>query len=368
MERKLPLNTNDWTLDNYGSFRNLDIPRLALESANIGVWIIDIATREFLPSPYMKELFGFLPEQEMSIDAALSKVAEKFRQKVSATIEEALARQEPLQLEFPLTGMADDQQRWISLLGGIHRPEESIGYLSGISMDITAQKLNDLRRIRFLGMVSHELKAPLTVLKGYTQLLNEWTRKQKDNFITGTLSKVEKQLKKMTHMINGFLNLFGVEAGKIQLDMQDFLLDEFINEVVNETFFIASNHAINYEPCGQIMVHADRNKIGQVMINLLSNAAKYSSEGSSILVQCEKGREMVLIKIKDNGIGISAADIKKIFEPHFRVENKETEKIPGFGIGLYLSSEIIKGHNSEISVESELGKGSTFAFSIPLAS
>jgi PAS domain S-box-containing protein len=185
------------------SFQHLDIPRFAIDSANIGIWIMDTATGSFLPSRRTKELFGFLPEDEMSFNSAMMQVADKERKNVTEAIENAIAKQLHLYLEFPLTGPHDKKQKWLSLSGGFSNSDEGNGFFSGIMMDITEQKQNDLRRSRFIGIVSHELKPPLTALKAYVQMLNNWAKKQKDSFTIGALSKVDRQVKKMLNMING---------------------------------------------------------------------------------------------------------------------------------------------------------------------
>ncbi len=233
-------------------------------------------------------------------------------------------------------------------------------------MDITEQKQNDIRRSKFIGVVSHELKTPLTALKAYVQMLSNWAKKQKDNFTIGALTKVDKQVRKMLNMINSLLNLSGAEAGKIHLNKTEFILNELIDEVVEETLFITSTHSIAMAPCNLIHINADRDKIEQVLVNLLSNAAKYSDKSAPIEVACATHDETVEVNITDHGFGIAREEIDKLFLPHYRVESKETEKISGFGIGLYLCSEIIQKHGGKIWVESEPGKGSTFKFTLPL--
>lgn len=314
----------------------------------------------------MKALFGYLPGEDLSYEAALAQVPDKYRPKVIATIEESRARQAPFHLECPVTGFHDRRERWVRVLGGFSIPEGSIHHLSGVIMDITEQKQNELRKNRFIGMVSHELKTPLTALKAYVQMLNVWAKKQKDNFTIGALSKVEKQIKKMAAMITGFLNLSGVESGMIHLDKQDFFLDELIREVIEETAFILAGGQISLVEAGPLRVNADREKIEQVIINLLNNAVKYSAKIAPVEVYYTQAGDMVQVSIKDSGIGISQEDIARLFEPHYRVESKETQNIKGFGIGLYLCAEIIKRHQGKIWAESEPGKGSTFSFTLPL--
>jgi len=347
-------------------FPALDLAEVALEGANVGIWIIDPVSGKFFPSQRTKALFGFLPGVEMSFGDAMLKVVEKHRKTATEAIENAFRKQQALYVEFPVAALSDHPQRWLSLTGGFSSPADRNSYFSGIIMDITEQKQTDLRRSKFIGMVSHELKTPLTALKGYVQLLNNWAKKQKDNFTIGALSKVEKQVKKMLNMINSLLNLSGAEAGKIHLKKEIFRLDELIAEVVEETLFITSTHPISIIPRESVTINADKEKLEQVLVNLLSNAAKYSEKTSGIEIVCAVQDSQVEISIRDQGLGIAAADIQKLFLPHYRVESKETEKIAGFGIGLYLCAEIIKRHHGKIWAESEPGKGSTFKFTLPL--
>lgn len=345
----------------------IDMARIALDSANVGIWIMDSASGQFLPSDRTKELFGFLPEEDMSFDGAMSKIVDKRKNNVVAAIENAFKKRRFLYIEFPIVDLSDHKKKWLSVTGGFGRSTASNSYFSGIVMDITEQKQSDLRRSKFIGMVSHELKTPLTALKAYVQMLNNWAKKQKDNFSIGALSKVDKQVKKMLNMINSLLNLSGAEAGKIHLKKEEFRLDVLINEVVEETLFITSTHHIVTHPCDSMSINADREKIEQVLVNLLSNAAKYSDKTAEIEIGCMLREGNVEVSVRDHGFGIAPADIQKLFLPHYRVESKETEKIAGFGIGLYLCAEIINRHHGKIWAESELGKGSTFKFTLPLS-
>jgi PAS domain S-box-containing protein len=347
-------------------FSEVDIVQVALNSAHVGIWIIDSASGTFLPSKHTKELFGFLSDEEMSLKAAMLQVSDKHRKRVSQAIEDAFEKKTRLYIEYPIVGLHDNKHRWLSVTGDFGDTVLSNGYFSGIVIDITERKQDDLRRSKFIGIVSHELKTPLTALKAYVQMLNAWASKQKDNFTMGALSKVDKQVRKMLNMINGLLNLSGAESGKIILNKKEFNLDELITEVIEETQFITGSHNIILVPCDVPRVNADRDKIEQVVVNLLSNAAKYSEKDTLIQIECTTKENSIEVRVKDKGLGIAPEDIKKLFLPHYRVASKETEKIEGFGIGLYLCSEIIKRHHGNIWVDSEPGKGSTFKFTLPV--
>lgn len=344
----------------------LDVTKIALDSAHVGIWVIELSSGKFLSSGRTKELFGLLYEQDMSFDDALLQVVLKHRKAVSDSFKQALKERSNLYIECMVTGLSGGKQRWLSIRGGLSNPEAGHGYFSGIILDITEQKHNELKRNKFIGIVSHELKTPLTALKAYVQLLNSWAKKQKDSFSMGTLTKVEKQVKKMLSMINSLLNLSSAEAGKIPLNKEEFVLNELIAEVIEEMQFLAATNAINFSGCEAITMNADRDKIEQVLVNLLSNAIKYSGKDMPVEICCKEKENAIEIGITDQGFGIAPENTEKLFLRHYRVESKETEKIEGFGIGLYLCAEIVKGHNGNIWVESEPGKGSTFKFTIPV--
>lgn len=170
----------------------------------------------------------------------------------------------------------------------------------------------------------------------------------------------------MTSLINGFLTISQLEAGKISLHRQEFDISALISEVLDEFTSAPIKHNIVVHKCDSLFVDADREKISQVIYNLISNAIKYSPEGKNIEVSCGTLNDVLQVSITDEGMGIKPDDQKKLFDRYHRVANVNTQSISGFGLGLYLSTEIIQRHDGKMWVESELGKGSTFYFSLPL--
>lgn len=239
--------------------------------------------------------------------------------------------------------------------------------ISKIARDITERKKNETRKSDFIGMVSHELKTPLTSLNALIQVANVKLKDSGDAFLEGAMAKASMQVKRMTSMINGFLNISRLEAGKIHIDKQPFEISDLIQEILDETKLIVSSHVVNISDCEPVSVNADRDKISSVVSNLVSNAIKYSPRGNLVKVGCQLSGDKVIISVKDEGMGIKPQDLNKIFDRYYRVESNHTKHISGFGIGLYLSAEIIKRHSGKIWAESESGKGSTFYFSLPIA-
>ncbi|TDQ11549.1 ATP-binding protein [Pedobacter metabolipauper] len=342
--------------------------RVSIEAANAGTWYLDTHTHEFRASPRLKELFGFSGNETVSYEAVTARIPEDYRLKVKAGVKRTIETGENYYIEHPILSQNDQKQVWVSAIGKLYTNNSGNPlHFSGMILDITQQKEDEIRKNDFIGMVSHELKTPLTSLSGYIQLLHRNAKKAADNYSADVLQKATGQLKKMTGMINGFLNISRLESGKIHLQKQQFDMDALVQELIGETKLSASGHTITFLPCPPLNVFADKEKIGSVISNLLSNAVKYSPHKEEITVHCELVGDQVQVSIKDEGLGINQSDTKRLFERFYRVENKENPHISGFGIGLYLSAEIIEHHGGKIWVESEKGKGSTFHFSIPVS-
>ncbi|MFB9844914.1 PAS domain S-box protein [Mucilaginibacter ginsenosidivorans] len=249
----------------------------------------------------------------------------------------------------------------------IKDPQGNIIGVSKIARDITERKLDETRKNDFIGMASHELKTPLTSLNAIIQVAGMRLKDNQDTFLSGAMDRANTQVKKMTRMINGFLNISRLEAGKLHIEKDPFDLNELLLGIFQETQMIVNTHGVSLHTTGKLNVCADRDKIDSVISNLITNAVKYSPKGKEIRIGSETRGDNAIVWVKDEGIGIGPNDLKQIFDRYHRVESEDTRHISGFGIGLYLSAEIIGRHDGKIWAESEPGGGSTFYFSLPLA-
>lgn len=236
--------------------------------------------------------------------------------------------------------------------------------VSKIARNITEKKQAEQRKNDFIAMVSHELKTPLTSISSYVQVLASKAQKKDDEFTINALTRMEVQTKKMRTMVEDFLTMARMEEAKLRLNKEPFRLDRLIEETASDAQFVAVKHTILLKDCDAITLNADRDKIGQVLTNLLTNAVKYSPKGGAITIGCEKQDGKVRIYVRDQGMGISPADQQRLFERFYRVQNDSLKHVSGFGIGLYLVSEILRYHDSKIRVESQVGAGSTFYFTL----
>lgn len=339
--------------------------RLAIEAANFGTWYLNTATMELNTSLRLKELFGFYAHEEFTLRQALDQISDEHREYVEEKLEKAIHGNGDYDVSYQVIGFHDQQTRWIRAMGNLKVDKSgTFSAFTGIVMDISPLKKDEQRKNDFIGMVSHELKTPLTSLNGYIQMLQRNSTIGEDSFVSGALEMAGKQVKKMTSMINGFLNVSRLESGKIVLNLSIFQLSDLIMIAIEEARTIDSSYVIHFEHCENTRVHADFDKISSVISNLLSNAIKYAPLDKVIQVKCEAINGRVQVSVKDNGIGISSKDVDRLFERYYRVDTGS--HISGFGIGLYLSAEITARHDGEIWVESEPGNGSTFYFSLPL--
>jgi signal transduction histidine kinase len=235
--------------------------------------------------------------------------------------------------------------------------------LTGVAL--SERRRYEQRKDNFISIASHELRTPLTTIKVVTQLLQRMHAEDKDGKEKKYLKDMDQQINKMTHLIRDMLDLSKIQAGRLQLEEEKFALEPLIKQTVESMQTIASNHKISMEGKFTGKVNGDKERIGQVFMNLLSNAIKYSPEKSDILVHGVAEKRNIILSVEDHGMGIPKAQLQKIFERFYRV-NGEKHKDSGFGLGLYISAEIIKQHQGEIWVESKEGKGSKFYIRLPL--
>jgi signal transduction histidine kinase len=211
-------------------------------------------------------------------------------------------------------------------------------------------------------MASHELKTPVTVIMANLQVLHEMMKNDSNAVF---IERVLKQVNKLSELITNLLNVSKIEAGQLQLNLTVFDLNELIDELVNDLQQTTKNSTIIYNKSqNKLMIHADREKIEQVLINILSNAIKYNRKQGEIIVEVHQNNEEIKVDVRDEGIGIPDEDLENIFLRFFRVSG-EANSFSGSGVGLYISSQIIKSHKGKIWAESKLGEGSVFHFTLP---
>jgi len=236
----------------------------------------------------------------------------------------------------------------------------------GTNTDVHHQKELEKQKDDFLGIASHELKTPVTSLKAYAQVLEAMFKRSGDLKNADFLAKMNKQVDRLTNLIGDLLDVTKINAGRLQFNHSTFDFNEMVEEVIEDVQRTSSKHIISKNLNFKRTIFGDRERICQVVTNLLTNAVKYSPDANEVVIYTNDQETNVQLCVQDYGIGISSEKKDQVFEQFYRVSGNKEHTFPGLGLGLYISSEIVKRLNGNIWVNSVEGKGSTFCFSIPV--
>jgi signal transduction histidine kinase len=241
--------------------------------------------------------------------------------------------------------------------------EDEVGQLI-FSFNETLGRLDQLlnSQKQLVTDISHELRTPLTVIKGEVGLMKKYKQLDMESLVS-----IENEVDRLTRLVGNLLFLSQAESGEIPLNYKKFALDELVCEVFHHIQTLAGDRLeVQIDQMDQIEIDADRDRVKQVLLNLLGNAIQYTHEGGKISLDLiDDGKDAHII-IEDDGPGISKKDLNKIFDRFYRGEKSRTRSISsGFGLGLSISQYIINLHNGKISVDSEIGKGTTFTVTLP---
>ena len=250
---------------------------------------------------------------------------------------------------------ADDLSRRIPYTG---ETEDEIGNLIE-SFNQTLERLESLftSQQRFLADVSHELRTPLTVIKGNVDLMRRL--KEADEESLGT---IDQEAGRLTRLVGGLLMLAQAESGKLALNFNPIELDLLLTEVFTEMCVLAGSKVhVHLNEIDQVMVNGDRDRLKQVLLNLVANAIQYTPQGGDIFLSMKRIGDQARIIIRDTGPGIPAEDLPHIFDRFYRAEKSRTRSTTsGFGLGLSIARWIVEHHGGQIEIESKEGKGTTF--------
>lgn len=238
----------------------------------------------------------------------------------------------------------------------------------GTSTDIDDMKKQELHKNDFIKIANHELKTPVTTIKGYVQLLKKMRGNSDDQFLVNSLNTIESQINKLNLLMDDLLDISRIESGKLPLHKDDFSLVKLVTETIEDIKTAEQSHQINFEMShtADVEVFADKDRITQVLSNLLTNAIKYSPQAKMVEVQLFIENNFAVVSVQDFGIGMEKEELSKIFDRFYRVSGEDEVTFPGFGIGLFIVKDIIDRHQGRIWVESEKNRGSKFYVALPL--
>jgi signal transduction histidine kinase len=227
------------------------------------------------------------------------------------------------------------------------------------------EQLNSFQQ-KFFAMVAHDVKNPLTAIRGYAELLS-WKVQQPD--LLKCVNHITTSSKTLEALISDLVDFAAIESGKLRVNLADMDLAQVVAEVRSRIQVAADKRQINFQvlvPDGLPRLNGDPLRIGQVIQNLCTNAIQYTPEKGTVYLHVQRAPTFVTVSVRDTGIGISKEDQPRIFERFFQAQNAQKMRRAGFGLGLKIACEIVKAHGGGLGVDSELGKGSVFYFTLPI--
>jgi two-component system, sensor histidine kinase and response regulator len=233
-----------------------------------------------------------------------------------------------------------------------------------LSEQIAAREL-EKKKNEFISIVVHEVKTPLTSLKGYAQLLRRMCIRSGDEQTLQLADRIDTQATKLTGLIDDLLDVTRIAGGTMHLREDYFPFDALAKEIVEDLQQLAAKPVILLQGATNMTIWGDRIRVGQVISNFLTNALKYAPMSDRVLVNIQAEDDAVTLCVQDFGPGIAKELQEKIFDPFYRIDTAEQGMVPGLGVGLHIAAEIIKKQYGRIWVESEKGHGATFCFTLP---
>lgn len=237
--------------------------------------------------------------------------------------------------------------------------------IMGFALDNSARKELEQRKDDFISMASHELRNPLAAVKIQAQLVRKRLEKQSQHEAATELSRLEVPVKQLERLIGELLDVSRIQAGNLEYLQEAVDLNALLREIVGTMQHLHPGHTFLIRGNVPTSLIGDRDRLGQVFTNLLSNAIKYAPGEKTVEIDLSSSEDVVTIQVTDHGLGIPQELRDKIFERFYRAAGPKKRRIPGLGMGLYIVAEIVKHHGGTITVESTVGKGSTFTVTLP---
>jgi two-component system, chemotaxis family, CheB/CheR fusion protein len=346
----------------------------AIESAGIGAWDFNPVTKEMIWDSRCKEFYGLAPGDDVDYTVFLKQIHPDDRTITDDAVKKALkgVNNGEFNAEYRTTGLNDQKARWIKSKGKAYFNEKNkASRFIGTVLDISAEKSLEestkellKKKDEFISIASHELKTPITSLNASLQLLIRLKDNPSPVMLNRLIDQSSRSMEKISHLVDDLLNVNSMNEGQLKLNKAPFAIAGMIGQCCTH-IREAGTHELILQGDKTLQVNADENRIEQVVVNFLNNAVKYAPDSKIIYVVVEKADDMAKVTVKDFGPGIPGDKLAHLFDRYYRVDYSGRQ-YSGLGLGLYISSEIIKRHGGQIGVESGEGKGSTFWFTIPL--
>jgi len=334
--------------------------RLAVEAAETGTFDLDLVNRIMLTSDRFNVIFGFDRQVPWEMFASVIHPDDKAT-RIAA--HEAAIKSGKLFYEARVLH-SDGSTHWVRVQGKVYYKDGKAVRILGTLLDITEFKRLQQQKDDFISIASHELKTPITSLKASLQLLERVKHDPTSELIPKLIDQSSRSMHKISALVEDLLNVSRASKTELKLNKTTFTIAELLNSCCSHVR-IAGKHQLIVQGNMQLRITADEHSIDQVVVNLVNNAVKYAPESKDIFMMISQEGDMAKIAVRDTGPGIAPEKIPHLFDRYYRAESSGFQN-SGLGLGLYICAEIIKRHGGDIGVESELGKGSTFWFTLPL--
>lgn len=287
-------------------------------------------------------------------------------QEINDSIKEAIAQQRAVKKDIEVIG---PQDAFFSMqVSPVFNEDRKLVSIVAIFHDITEHKRFERLRTEFVANVSHELKTPLTSIKGFVETLQSGALKDPEN-AKRFLDIIDKQANRLESLVNDLLTLSSLESKELFMDFHNDTIDRVLSVVMGlyKTQFVRMGHFVEVNvPRGLPPIAMDRQRIEQVFLNLLDNAVKFTPKGGKILVNACLDGDFIRVDVRDNGIGIADEHIPRLFERFYRVDKDRSRELGGTGLGLAIVKHIVLAHQGKVAVTSKIADGTTFSVFLPI--
>jgi len=335
--------------------------RLAVEAAEIGTFDLNLVKQEMLTSERFDAIFGF--DEHVDWSTITNTIHPEDRASRESAHKNALISGK-LFYEARVI-YADQSIHWVRVQGNVYYDKNGTPIrILGTLLDITQFKRMEQQKDDFISIASHELKTPITSLKASLQLLDKLKSNPSAPVVPKLIDQALKSMDKISTLVEDLLNVSRTQQSQLTLNKTSFIVADLLNNCCSHVR-VAGKYSLTVKGDTQLSIIADEHAIDQVVVNLVNNAVKYAPESLEIIMAFEKEQGYVKISITDKGPGIAPDKIPHLFDRYYQAQASGFNN-SGLGLGLYISAEIIRKHGGQIGVESELGKGSTFWFTLPM--
>jgi PAS domain S-box-containing protein len=334
-----------------------------LNASPMAVFVNDLDGRLLYHNSLYTEIFG---DDREVIDLSHDGTGQEIDHETLNEHEMLLSGQQPLQRYIAVTDNEGKERFFLSLKFPLFNDSGAPYAICGLATDISDRVELEQRKNEFIASASHELKTPVTAIKVLLELLNQ-RKEALDSVGTEAVDRIYGQIDRLSRLITDLLDLSKLQANAVQYDLERV---DFVTVVRTAIRSLGQAHIpnrITFSGRRSVEIIADRRHLGQAIRNIIANAIKFSPGREQVEVDIQKEGGHLHCSIRDHGVGIRREHLPNIFNCFYRIEDGTRETFPGLGIGLFVTSEIIRGHGGSISVESSPGKGSVFHVYLPLA-